>query len=185
MNSASFVPFNRICSGRRDRAILSGLGGLDGIRHFAVFRVFHQQKCCAPHLMIPKDIVRRLLPGFYVLPLSASLLGLTRYSYRAKELLVCWLFFCALFAVLALMFLGAVLACYAGQYVVKWVSATNTVIPELAVRLAELPQEVMSVPRILVAGTLSLPAAPYESVNARDANSCLLIEAAHSAEEDV
>ena len=43
--------------------------------------------------MIYKDLFRRFLVGFYVLAFSALLFGFTRYSYRAKELLVCWLFF--------------------------------------------------------------------------------------------
>ena len=60
--------------------------------------------------MIQKDIFRRLLAGFYFLQLSTLLLGLACYSYRVKELLVCWLFFCSLVALLALLFLGAVLA---------------------------------------------------------------------------
>jgi hypothetical protein len=32
-------PFHTICTGRRDRAILAGLGGSDGIRHLAVLFV--------------------------------------------------------------------------------------------------------------------------------------------------
>jgi hypothetical protein len=72
-----------------------------------------------------KDILRRLLAGFYVLLFPALLLGLTRYSYRAKELLVCWLLFCSLFALLAVLFLGSVLACYAVHHLLNWPSAVN------------------------------------------------------------
>jgi len=107
----------------------------------------------APHPMIQKVILRRLLPGFYVLPFSVLLFGLTRYSYRAKELLVCWLFFCSLFALLALMFLGAVLACYAGWHLVNRVRVANAGIPESTACLEELPQEAISGPRIFVART--------------------------------
>jgi len=120
-----------------------------------------------------------------VLQFSVLLLWLARYSYRAKELLVCWLFFCSLFAVVALIFLGAVLACHAGQYLVKWVRVAKTVIPELAAVIAELPQEVSPGPRILVTGTLALSAAPYTTVNALEAQSRLLIEAAPPAGDDV
>jgi len=120
-----------------------------------------------------------------VLQFSVLLLWLARYSYRAKELLVCWLFFCSLFAVVALIFLGAVLACHAGQYLVKWVRVAKTVIPELAVCIAELPQEPVSGPRILVAATLPLSVDLYTTVNTLDAHSRLLIEVAPSARDDV
>jgi hypothetical protein len=135
--------------------------------------------------MIQKDILRRLLAGFYVLQFSTFLLCLTCYSYRARELLVCWLFFCLLFGILSLICLGAVLTFYAGQYLVKWVNVANTVIPELVVCLAELPQETASGPRILVAGTLEAAAGPYASVNALGARSRLLIEVTPSADKGV
>ena len=135
--------------------------------------------------MIQKDIFRRLLAGFYFLLFSTLLLGLACFSYRVKELLVCWLFFCSLFALLALMFLGAVLACYAGKYLVAWTTAAHTVIPKLAVRLAELPLDVISAPRILVTGTLALPADPYTTVNALEVPPCLLIEVPATTEISV
>ena len=96
--------------------------------------------------------------------------------------MVCWLIFCSLFALLALMFLGTVLACHAGRYLVKWVSVVKTVVPELAVCLAELPLDVISAPRILVAGTLVLSADPYTTVNALEVPPCLLIEVPASTE---
>jgi hypothetical protein len=135
--------------------------------------------------MIQKHIFRRLTLGFYVLLFSALLLGLTRYSYRAKELLVCWLFFSSLFVVLALMFLGIVLACYAGQHLVHWVRVAKRVIPELAVCLVETPQEAILEPRILVAGTIKLSAGSYALVEAIDPASFLRIEIAPSAQDDV
>jgi hypothetical protein len=135
--------------------------------------------------MIQKNILRRLLAGFYVLQFSTFLLCLTAYSYRVKELLVCWLFFCSLFAVLATMFLCAVLAWYAGQYLVNWVGAANTVIPELVVCLVELPQEVASGPRILVAGNLEAAVASYVPAAALDANSYLQIAVPPATEEGV
>ena len=137
--------------------------------------------------MIQKDILRRLLAGFYVLPFLALLLWLIRSSYLAKELLVCWLLFCSLFAVLALMFLGVVLACSGGKYLVKWVSVANKAIPELAVCLADIPQEAIPDPRILAAGTFKLSTDTYATVDALDSDACLSIEVAPSAvnEQDV
>jgi len=135
--------------------------------------------------MIQKDILRRLLAGFCVLQFFVLLLWLTRYSYRVKELLVCWLLFCSFFAALALLFLGAMLACYAGLYLVRWASVSTTIIPELAACLAELPREAISGPRILVAGTLALSAAPSITVKALDTQPCLLIEKLLSTENSV
>ena len=120
-----------------------------------------------------------------MLQFAVLLLWLARYSYRARELLVCWFFFCSFFVLLGLMFLGAVLAWHAGQYLAKWVRVARTVIPEMTVRLVELPQEAISSPRILITGTLALSAAPYTTVNALEAQSPLLIEVAPSAGDDV
>jgi len=126
--------------------------------------------------MIQKDILRRLLTGFYLLQFPALLLCAACYSYRVKELLVCWLFFCSLFVLLVLMFLGAVLACYAGKYLLAWTTAVHTVIPELAVCPGDLPLAVISAPLILVARTRALAADPYTTVNALKVPPCLLIE---------
>ena len=144
---------------------MAGLGGSDGICHLAVLRVSATGNDLVIQAMIQKHILRRLLAGFYFLQFSVALLWLLHYSYRAKKLLVCWLFFCSLFAMLALAFLAIVLACYAGQYLAKWVSVARTVIPELAVCLVELPQEVGSGPHIIVAGPLKLTAGPCVVVN--------------------
>jgi hypothetical protein len=115
------------------------------------------------HLMTQKVILRRLLPGFYVLQFSVLLLGLTHYSYRAKELLVCWLLFCSLFAVLALMFLCIVFAGFAGQLLVNWVRVAHAGIPELLACLEELPQEVISAPAPSLPGLLRRGWAPMHS----------------------
>jgi len=135
--------------------------------------------------MIQKDILRRLLAGFCVLQFFVLLVLLTRYSYRVKELLVCWLLFCSLFALLSLMFLGVVLACSAGEYLVKWVSVANEVIPELAVCPAEFPPEAISGPRILVAGTIKLAADPCAVLSELDLHSGVLIEIVSPAEKNV
>jgi len=135
--------------------------------------------------MMHKDLMLRLPARFYVLPPSAFLLGLTLYSYRLRELLVCWLFFCSFFALLALAFLGVALACYALENLGKWVGVAKIVIPELAVSLAKLLCEAISAPRIIVAGDLKTAAGPSTSVSVLDAHSCLLIEAAPPAEISV
>lgn len=133
--------------------------------------------------MIHRDLFRRFLVGFYVLTFTVLLFGLTRYSYRAKELLVCWLFFCSFFAVLALILLGVALAAFAGQYFLKFLSVAKLVIPELAAALAEVPQELVSVPPILAATTLEFSGGPCRPVVALDSSSYPLIEPAPVAEK--
>ena len=89
--------------------------------------------------MTRNNFLRRLLPGFYVLPLFTLLLVLSRYSYPAKELLACWLLFCSLFALLAVLFLAGVLACFAVQHLLNGIGVAKTVITGLAVHLADVP----------------------------------------------
>jgi hypothetical protein len=69
---------------------------------------------------------------------SGLLLGLSLNSYRVRELLVCWLFFSLLFVLLALLILGGVLACYAGECVAVWVRTAAPVNPALALGSADL-----------------------------------------------
>jgi hypothetical protein len=123
-----------------------------------------------------KDILRRLLAGFYFLLFPALLLALSRYSYRARELLVCWLFFCSLFALLALLFLGVVLAWHAGQLLIVLSRVPNTVTPNLVQWLAQLLQESISAPRIVDAGALKPQTGSAVAVSALDPSSCLLVE---------
>ena len=59
--------------------------------------------------------MNQLRESCYLL-LPALLLGLSLYSYHARELLVCWLFFSVLLVCLALVVLSGVLAVYAGEY---------------------------------------------------------------------
>jgi hypothetical protein len=133
--------------------------------------------------MIHKDLFRRFLVGFYVLAFSALLFGLMRYSYRAKELLVCWLFFSSFFAVLALVLFGAVLAAFAGQYFLKLLSVAKLVIPELATALAATPQRPFTVPPFLADATLKFPVGSCRPVVALDSASYLLVEAALLSEK--
>jgi hypothetical protein len=128
--------------------------------------------------MIHKDLFRRFLAGFYVLAFTALLFGLTRYSYRAKELLVCWLIFCSFFAVLALTLFAAVLAAFAGRYFLKLLSVAKVVIPELAAALAVASQRPFTVPPFLVDATLKFPVGSCRPVVALDSASYLPVEPA-------
>jgi hypothetical protein len=130
--------------------------------------------------MTQKVILRRLLEVSYFLPFSVLLLGLAHYSYRAKELLVCWFF-----AVLALLLLSAVLAWYAGLKLVELALVAKTLAPNLALWLSQLLQEAVPRPRIIVAGALKTVALPLAAVTVLDPHSCLLIEIAPAAERDV
>jgi hypothetical protein len=168
----------RMCSDGKTERYRAALGGASGICHLAVLLVFSCRFAAVLPSMIHKDFFRRFLVGFYALAFFALLFGLTRYSYRVKELLACWLLLCSFFAVVALMLLGAVLAWYAGKYLVKWVSVAKTIIPELAVRFAELPQEAISGMESLVARTLTKPASTDLSLEVLEAPSGVLIEVA-------
>jgi hypothetical protein len=81
--------------------------------------------------------------------ISGLLLGLSLYSYRVRELLVCWLFFSLLFVSLALVILGGVLACYAGNYAIHWVSTAVGVTPVVALGAGELHLKTIPVARKL------------------------------------
>jgi hypothetical protein len=135
--------------------------------------------------MIQKAILRLQLPGLYALPFFALLLALARYSYHVRELLVCWLFFCSLFAALALISLGILFACFVGHLLLKWLSEVKAAIPELAVTLVEAPQESVSAAQILAAPTLNLSVGPCAPVIALHSASCLLIDLVPSSEDDV
>jgi hypothetical protein len=76
--------------------------------------------------------------------LSGLVLGLSLYSYRVRELVVCWLFFIILFVVLALLVLGAVLAWYAGIYASHWARTTAAVTPVLVLASAEIHLEAIA-----------------------------------------
>jgi len=72
---------------------------------------------------------RRLRNGLLLAQLSFLLLGFGLYSYHARELFVCLLFFCALFVVLAFSILVAVFACYAGKYLMERVRVVASAPP--------------------------------------------------------
>jgi hypothetical protein len=76
-----------------------------------------------------------------VLQFSGLLLGVSLYSYHVRELLACWLFFCFLFALLALVISAAVLIGYAGKYAIHWASILAQVTPITALAVVELRLE--------------------------------------------
>jgi hypothetical protein len=91
-----------------------------------------------------EESVNQLRESHRVSQFSGLLLGLSLYSYHVRELLVCWLFFSLLFVLLALVILGGVLACYAGNYVIHWVGMAAPVTPVLAFGSAELQLKTIS-----------------------------------------
>ena len=135
--------------------------------------------------MSQRDILRRFFTGSCALLFPALLLGLAHYSYRAKELLVCWLFLCSLLALLAVLLLSSVIACYAVHHLLTWMSVAKTVIPELVISLAQIPQEVGATPRILVAGTLEPLVGPRLPVSALEADASLVAKVSPSTEKGV
>jgi hypothetical protein len=79
------------------------------------------------------------LRGIYrVSQFSGLLLGLSFYSYHVREFLVCWLLFCLLFALLALVILGGVFAAYAGNHAIHWASVAVRVAPIIALDSDEI-----------------------------------------------
>jgi hypothetical protein len=71
---------------------------------------------------------------------SGVLLGLSIYSYRVRELLICWLFFCLLFVLLVLLTLGGALVAHASKYVLDWTNAGARVTPAAALRSCDIQQ---------------------------------------------
>lgn len=76
---------------------------------------------------------------------SPLLLGLSLYSYHVRELLVCWLFFSALFVSLSAVMAGGVLAFYAGKFVLDWAGSEARVAPVLVLAPVEIQVKTMSV----------------------------------------
>jgi len=135
--------------------------------------------------MMQKAILRLQLPRLYVLPFSLLLLGLTHYSYRAKELLVCWLFLCSIFAALGLVLLATTLAWYAGQKLLELSSGAKTLIPKLALWLAQSLERVLSGPRIIASEASQPPAGPSVAAGILDRRACLVVELAPWVEGSV
>lgn len=91
-----------------------------------------------------KDSLRHLRESHRVSQFSGLILGLSLYSYHVRGLLVCWFFFSLLLVVLALVILGGVLACYAGEYATHWAHTAAPVTPMLALGSAELHLKTIS-----------------------------------------
>jgi len=94
--------------------------------------------------------------------ISGLLLGLSLYSYRVRELVACWLFFIILFAVLALLISGAVLAWYAWIYASQWARTTVPLTPAPVLAPAGVHSETTSGARQLkgpFAGSYPYPSA--------------------------
>ena len=90
------------------------------------------------------ECLLRLQENQYVLQISGLLLGLGLFSYHVRELMVCWLLFCLLFVLLVLLIFGGVLACYAGQCVIDWVSTTPRVTPVVTLTTDDLQLKTIS-----------------------------------------
>lgn len=60
---------------------------------------------------------------------SWPLLGLSLYSYRVRELLVCWLFFGGMFAALGSVVAGGMIAWYGGKCAIHWANAFVRITP--------------------------------------------------------
>jgi hypothetical protein len=88
--------------------------------------------------------LNQLRESYRVSQFSGLLLGLSLYSYHVRELLVCWLFFSLLFASLALVVLGGVLACYAGKYVTVWARTAAGMTPVVALGSGDLRLKTIS-----------------------------------------
>jgi hypothetical protein len=83
-------------------------------------------------------LLSQLRAGRRVSQFAGLLLGLSLYSYHVRELLVCWLFFCVLFVLLALLVLAGVIACYAGKHATRWARTAAPVSSGLALVSVEL-----------------------------------------------
>ncbi len=75
---------------------------------------------------------------------SGLLIAVSLFSYHVRELLICWLFFSVPFLLLALLLLGAVFACNAGQYFVHWAGARILVQPVTVLGADKVQLETLS-----------------------------------------
>jgi hypothetical protein len=119
---------------------LAGLGGSAGIRHLAVFLFFAGNAFLHCMSVSLNEFLRYTRKGLLPAQFSLCLLGLGSYSYRARELLVCWLFFSGFLVVLAVAILSAVFAFYAGKYLIERMQAAapDPPLPPPAAELAPI-----------------------------------------------
>lgn len=85
-----------------------------------------------------EEFVNLLRGSHRVSQLSGWLLGVSLFSYRVREFLICWLFFTLLFVGLALVILAVGLVCYAGKYAFHWATMTTRVAPIVALGPGDL-----------------------------------------------
>jgi len=91
-----------------------------------------------------EELVNSLRGIYRVSQFSGLLLGLSLYSYHVRELLVCWLFFCLLFVLLALVILGGVLAAHVGSQAIHWAGTAVRVAPMVALDSDEIQLDAIS-----------------------------------------
>jgi hypothetical protein len=120
------------------------LGGPYGIRHLAVLLIQYLENGLPLKLNGIEEFVNSLRGIYRVSQFSGLLLGLSLFSYHVRELLVCWLFFCLLFVLLALVILGGVLAAHAGNHAIHWASTAVRVAPMVALDSDEIQLDAIS-----------------------------------------
>jgi pheromone shutdown protein TraB len=69
--------------------------------------------------------------GNRVSQFSWLLLGFGLYSYRVREILVCWLFFSGMLAALGLLVTGGILVWHGGKWVLDWTSPLIPIAPKV------------------------------------------------------
>ena len=69
---------------------------------------------------------------------SWLLLGFGLYSYRVREILVCWLFFSGMLAALGLLVTGGILVWHGGKCVLDWTGPLIPIAPKVAAPPSEL-----------------------------------------------
>jgi hypothetical protein len=128
---------------------LAGLGGSAGIRHLAVLLTLSLQNGLSLKLNGIEDFVNSPRGVYRVSQISGLLLALSFYSYHVRELLVCWLLFCLLFVLVALVILGGVLAAHLGSQAIHWMSIAFRTAPMVALDSDEIQLDAISVGREL------------------------------------
>jgi hypothetical protein len=123
-----------ICLERRVRAVLAGEQGWAG-RYSSSRRSLHlvsEKRTFLTGRRI-EGALRQLRERNLVWQRSWVLLGLGLYSYHVRELLVCWMFFGLLFALLVLVILLGVLAWHTAKSATHWAGTAG-----LAILLAKM-----------------------------------------------
>ena len=120
------------------------MGGPYGIRDLAVLLIQNLENGLPLEPNGIEDFVNSLRGVYRVSQFSGLLLALSFHSYQVRELLVCWLLFCLLFVLLALVILGGVLAAHAGSEAIHWVSIAFRTAPLVALDSDEIQLDAIS-----------------------------------------